>query len=100
MGTMADFCTQILEVDSLKRWLSADDKVPHAVFFTDRKTTPPLVKALSVEYKGRAAIGVVVAGADAALAERLEVSKRPAMLHVTDEDQLLADHFDKDFKKE
>jgi len=82
-----------------ERWLSSNDTVPHLVFFSDRKSTPPLLKALSLEFHGRAALGVVLAGAQASLAKRFRVTSRPALLHVLAEDTFEGEFFEKDFKK-
>lgn len=97
---MGDKSTVISQDGDLRKWLSSDDKVPHVVFFSDRKSTPPLMKALSLEFEGRAALGVVLAGADKALVERFGIKQKPALVHVLDEDSLQSDQFDKDFQKE
>eukprot|EP00931_Biecheleriopsis_adriatica_P098912 TRINITY_DN7309_c0_g1_i7.p1 TRINITY_DN7309_c0_g1~~TRINITY_DN7309_c0_g1_i7.p1 ORF type:complete len:452 (+),score=124.90 TRINITY_DN7309_c0_g1_i7:47-1402(+) len=96
---MADYVKVLFTEKDVKRWLPIDDKVPHVVFFSDKKTTPPLMKTLSVEFKGRAALGVVLAGSED-LAQKMGVSRRPALVHVLDEDSLRGDNFDKEFKKE
>jgi len=99
-SVMSDLTT-VLETDSVFRdWLVSDDKVPHVVFFTERKSVPPLMKTLSVEFAGRAALGVVYAGVGGSVATALKVEKRPALLHVVDEDSLETVAFEKDFKKE
>mmetsp|Transcript_115014 Transcript_115014/g.256894 ORF Transcript_115014/g.256894 Transcript_115014/m.256894 type:complete len:525 (+) Transcript_115014:51-1625(+) len=100
---MADSCKVLSNEEGVRKWLSSDDKVPHVVFFTDRKSTPPLMKALSLEFKNRAALGIVLGGADAAMISRFGIQQRPALLHVLDEDTLAGDLFEKDkagFKKE
>mmetsp|Transcript_102969 Transcript_102969/g.295468 ORF Transcript_102969/g.295468 Transcript_102969/m.295468 type:complete len:397 (-) Transcript_102969:27-1217(-) len=97
---MADHCKVVRNEAELRRWLVSDDKVPHVVFFTDRKSVPPLLKTLSLEFAGRAALGAVLGGADADLAKVLDVRERPAMLHILDEDSLDTSRFDKEFKKE
>lgn len=97
---MADFCKVLPSEEVLRKWLVSDDKVPHVVFFSDRKSTPPLLKTLSLEFKDRAALGIVLAGAEAALASKMGVDKRPALVHVLDEETLQGNPFDKDFKKE
>lgn len=97
---MGDFTTVLVEENAFRRWLSSDDKVPKAIFFTDRKTTPPLMKTLSIEFKGRAALGVVLAGAEASLVARFGVKERPTLLYISDEDTLDGDLFDKQFTKE
>lgn len=96
---MADYVKVLFTEKDVKRWLPIDDKVPHVVFFSDKKTTPPLMKTLSVEFKGRAALGVVLAVSED-LAQKMGVSRRPALVHVLDEDSLRGDNFDKEFKKE
>lgn len=97
---MADYSKAVHGESDLRKWMAADDTVPHILFFTDRKSAPPLLKTLSVEFVGRAALGLVLAGADPALARLLGVQRRPAMLHILDEDSLEATRFDKEFKKE
>lgn len=97
--TMTDFCKVLSNENDLRRWLSSDDKVPHAVFFTDRKSAPPLLKALSIDFSGRAALGIVLGGGDE-MAKLLSVTRRPTMVHVLDEDSLEVSAFDKEFKKE
>lgn len=96
---MADYVKVLKSESEVKQWLPRDDKVPHVVFFSDKKTTPPLMKALSAEFKGRAALGVVLAGSDD-LAQKMGVRKRPALVHVQDEATMRGDSFDKEFKKE
>lgn len=92
--------TKVLSNDKdLRTWLVSDDKVPHVVFLTDRKSCPPLFKALSVEFNGRAALGLVL-GSGEVVAKALGVQKRPALVHIVDEDSLETSAFDKEFKKE
>lgn len=97
---MADFCIGLSREAEARSWLAANDTVPHVIFFSDRKSTPPLLKTLSLEFKGRAALGIVLAGAEASLTERFGVKRRPAMLHVLDEETFRSDSFDKEFTKE
>ncbi|CAE7244468.1 unnamed protein product, partial [Symbiodinium pilosum] len=61
---MADYVKVLVTEKDVRRWLPTDDKVPHVVFFSDKKTTPPLLKTLSVEFRERAALGVVLAGSE------------------------------------
>ncbi|CAE8711113.1 unnamed protein product, partial [Polarella glacialis] len=96
---MSDSVKALRTEKDVKQWLVLDDKVPHVVFFTDKKTTPPLLKTLSIEFTERAALGVVLEGSDA-LAKKMGVRRRPAVIHIQDEDSLTGDSFDKDFKKE
>jgi len=98
-NVMPDLCTVINNEADLRKWLSSDDRVAHTVYLTDRRSTPPLFKALSLEFKGRLALGVVLRSGDAALASRLHVSDRPALVYVRDEDTLETDRFDHEFKK-
>jgi curved DNA-binding protein CbpA len=96
---MADFCTILPDLGAVREWLTSNDKVPHAIFFSDKKSTPPLIKKLAIEFNHRAAIGVVLAGAETEVATRFGVESRPALLHVLDEDSFDSDRFDQDFKK-
>eukprot|EP00434_Breviolum_minutum_P029182 symbB.v1.2.025812.t1/scaffold2531.1/size78352/1 len=96
---MANYVKALVTEKDVRRWLPSDDKVPHIVIFTDKKTTPPLLKTLSIEFKGRAALGVVLLGSED-LARKMGVKKRPAMVYVQDEATLTGENFDREFKKE
>jgi len=97
---MADFCKVLEHEGSLRKFLSSDDKVPHIIIFSDKKSVSAMMKTLGLEFRGRAAIGVVLADAEEDLATRFRVKQRPALVHVLQEDTLECDHFDKEFKKE
>lgn len=97
---MPDYSTVLAELGAVRTWLASDDQVPHVIFFSERKTTPPLLKTLALEFKGRAALGVVLAGAEAEVSSRFGVRRRPALLHILDEESLENEPFQKDFKKE
>lgn len=96
---MANYVKALVNEKDVRRWLVSDDKVPHVIFFTDKKSTPPLLKTLSIEFKGRAALGVVLLGSEE-LAKKMDIKKRPALVYVQDEATLTGEHFDRDFKKE
>jgi len=97
---MGDHCKVLEHQSDLRRWLETGDKEPKVVFLTDRKSVPPLFKALSLEFAERASLGVVLKGKDDALNKVLGVESRPALLHITDEESLESVKFDKEFKKE
>jgi len=99
-NVMGDFCTQLSDSVAMRSWLSANDTVPHVALISDRRSTPPLMKALSIEFKNRVAVGVVLMNAKAELARKLGVKKRPALLHIVDESTFSGDSFDKQFTKE
>ncbi|OLP92394.1 hypothetical protein AK812_SmicGene25812 [Symbiodinium microadriaticum] len=96
---MADYVKVIVTERDLRRWLPTDDKAPHVLFFSDKKTTPPILKTLSIEFRERAAVGVVLLGSEE-LAKKLGVTKRPALVYIQDEETLTGEHFDKEFKKD
>lgn len=96
---MANYVKALVSEKDVRRWLVADDQVPHVVFFTDKKSTPPLLKTLSIEFKGRAALGVVLLGSED-LAQKMGAERRPALVYVQDEASLSGETFDREFKKE
>jgi len=98
-SVMGDFCTPLFDEEGVRKWLVSDDKEPNIIFFSDRKSTPPLLKALSIDFKGRAALGVVLSTAEAKIAVRFGVVERPALLHVLDEDSFDGEFLDKKFNK-
>jgi len=55
---MPDFSTIVEDKRQLRQWLD-DAKGPAIVLFSDKGTTPPLWKALSREFKGRASLALV-----------------------------------------
>ncbi|CAK9071151.1 C2H2-type domain-containing protein [Durusdinium trenchii] len=95
---MANYVKALVSEKDVRRWLVADDQVPHVVFFTDKKSTPPLLKTLSIEFKGRAALGVVLLGSED-LAQKMGAERRPALVYVQDEASLSGETFDREFKK-
>lgn len=97
---MADYCQVIRRDADLRKWLGSDDAVPHVLLFSDKKTVPPILKGFSVEFKGRAALGAILADADPNLLGLFKIEKRPALVHIVDEVTLSVDHFEKEFKKE
>jgi len=56
---MPDFTTIIEDKHKLRQWLDSAAKGPTVLLFTDKSTPPPMWKALSREFKGRANLGVV-----------------------------------------
>jgi len=100
LKVMPDFCTRIQTEDDLRQWLVSDDKVPKVILFTDRKSTPPLMKALSVEFLRRVSIAIVTGVDDQTLAQRFDVTSRPTLLHVEDEDSLSGERFSQPLERE
>eukprot|EP00913_Durusdinium_trenchii_P012165 g11426.t1 len=82
---MANYVKALVSEKDVRRWLVADDQVPHVVFFTDKKSTPPLLKTLSIEFKGP---------------QKMGAERRPALVYVQDEASLSGETFDREFKKE
>jgi protein disulfide-isomerase A6 len=93
LKVMPDFCRKIHTDEDLRQWLVSDDKVPKILLFTDRKSTPPLMKALSVEFLRRVSLAVVTGVDDQTLANKFGVTSRPTLLHIEDEDSLSANRF-------
>jgi len=95
-----DYVKVLANHDDLAKWLRSDDKVPHLILFTDKKTTPPILKRLSIDYLKRAALAVVQGGADKSIAEKFLIDVRPSLVHVLDEETLEFDYFYGDFNRE
>mmetsp|Transcript_53869 Transcript_53869/g.128291 ORF Transcript_53869/g.128291 Transcript_53869/m.128291 type:complete len:541 (+) Transcript_53869:95-1717(+) len=95
-----DFVKVLNNPDDLKKWLRSDDKVPHVILFTDKKSTPAILKRLSVDFFKRAALAVVLAGADKKVGDQFSVGHRPSLLHVLDEETLAFDRFNGEFNRE
>ncbi|KAJ3313006.1 protein disulfide isomerase (PDI) protein [Boothiomyces sp. JEL0838] len=64
---------------TLEEFKASNDKVDKVVLVTDKKTTPPLFKALSIEYLDRLAFGEVKSS-NAELVAELGVETFPAIL--------------------
>lgn len=56
---MPDYSTALEDKRQLRQWLD-DAKGPAVLLFTDKSAAPPMWKALSREFKGRATLGVVL----------------------------------------
>lgn len=56
---MPDYSTPLDDKRQLRQWLD-DAKGPAVLLFTDKASAPPMWKALSREFKGRATLGVVL----------------------------------------
>jgi len=56
---MPDHTTILEDKRQLRQWLD-NQKLPTAVLFTDKSSAPPMWKALSREFNGRAALAVVL----------------------------------------
>jgi len=56
---MPDHSEVIEDKHKLRQWLDAESGKPAVLLFSDKATTPPMWKALSREFKGRARLGIV-----------------------------------------
>jgi len=84
---MSDYTTVISDELQLSDWLASNDSVPKVLLFSDMTTTPPLWKALSIEFFRRAALGVVLGGnvGERILRDRFKVAMMPTIIHIEDE---------------
>jgi len=55
---MSDYATSVEDKHQLRKWLD-DAKGPAVLLFTDKSSSPPMWKALSREFKGRASLAIV-----------------------------------------
>merc|ERR1719265_157274 len=84
---MSDYTRVISDELQLSDWLASNDGVPKVLLFSDMTTTPPLWKALSIEFLRRASLGVVLGGnsGERNLRDRFKVTKMPTIIHVEDD---------------
>merc|ERR1719316_2571002 len=83
----------------VQTWLVSDDSVAHVILFTSKKKVPPIMKALSMEFHGRAAIGIVPVDSKPEIAHAFDIRSRPTLLHVMDEDFKI-EPFEREFQKD
>lgn len=74
-------------------------QLPTCFCLVIRKKSPPVIKALCIEFYGRAAVAVVLQDADAKIGKMFGVTTRPTLLYITDEDSLESEVFKREFKK-
>lgn len=84
---MSDYSRVISDEYQLHDWLSSNDDVPKVLLFSDMTTTPPLWKALSIEFLRRASLGIVLGGkfGERTLRDRFKVTTMPTIIHIEDE---------------
>mmetsp|Transcript_132771 Transcript_132771/g.322629 ORF Transcript_132771/g.322629 Transcript_132771/m.322629 type:complete len:508 (+) Transcript_132771:50-1573(+) len=56
---MPDYTRIVEDKHQMRQWLDNEAKGPAVVLFTDKASTPPMWKALSREFKGRASLATV-----------------------------------------
>lgn len=100
---LASECRELKSWFRANRFLQANASVPKFLLFTDKSTTPPLMKALSVELRSKASLGVVLTHHAEAkeVAEKLRVGTdlRATFLHVSDLESLETERFTGELKK-
>jgi len=52
-------CTVLLTPEDAKAWIRSNHKIPHVIYFTGKNKLPPLLKTVSLEFQGTAAVGTV-----------------------------------------
>jgi len=84
---MSDYTRVISDERQLHDWLSSNDGMPKVLLFSDMTGTPPLWKALSIEFLRRASLGIVLGGSfgERNLRDRFKVTTMPTIIHVEDE---------------
>lgn len=99
---MKDYTTVISDERQLHAWLSSNDGVPKVLLFSDMTGTPPLWKALSIEFLGRASLGVVLGGnlGERHLRDRFKVTNMPTIIHIEDERSLDGVRVDQEIEHE
>jgi curved DNA-binding protein CbpA len=83
---MSDFAVQrmqsfvrLVTASNLEEYFAAEPEAAKVLIFTERKSTAPLFKALSKEFKGRVSFGEV-RSTESALATRFQVGKYPSLV--------------------
>jgi len=58
-GNIPNHVVRIKDLTSLAKFLNENSAIPHLLLFTSKDETAPLIKSLSVSYRGRVAFGQV-----------------------------------------
>merc|ERR1712151_979724 len=79
-------------------------RVGRVILVTNKNDTPPLLKALAIEFRNRVLVGVILGSADDEAKSQLTVQKTPAVLRVDNpsafgSEKLKAKVFKGDLKK-
>merc|ERR1719329_1718307 len=84
---MSDYTRVISDEMQLADWLASNDDLPKVLLFSDMTSTPPLWKALAIEFLRRASLGIVLGGnmGQRNLRERFQVSTMPTIIHIEDD---------------
>merc|ERR1712003_473481 len=66
---MANECRELKSMFRLRRWLAANETMAKILLLSNKDKVPPIFKALSVEFRGRASLGVSLNGSDPEIAD-------------------------------
>ena len=86
---VSDFAVQrmqsfvrLVTASNLEEYFASETEAAKVLIFTERKSTAPLFKALSKEFKGRVSFGEV-RSSEATLATRFQVTQYPSLVGLT-----------------
>jgi tRNA(Leu) C34 or U34 (ribose-2'-O)-methylase TrmL len=74
----------IVTSENYQQFIDRDPSKYKVLLFTERKTTAPIFKALSKQYKDKLLFGEVRKSSEAALVSKFQVTTFPTLLVVTD----------------
>lgn len=90
---------RLVNDDNFEEFDKNDADKNKVLLFTSRKSTPPLLKVLSKEYKGRLIFGEVRQSSKK-LIEKFKIKKFPTLLVLTDGSLYLGTPYEGEFKKD
>ena len=93
---MQNFVSVVTE-SNYESWIERDASKNKVLVFTERKTTAPLFKALSKQYKDKLVFGEV-RKSEVALAEKFGIKNFPSWVVITDPFDYTSDTFNEEFK--
>jgi len=97
-----DKSTLLNSMDEVKEWALKHEKMqqPSIIFFISKDKPPPLVKALQLDFLGKASIGVVTPAAGGPIGEKLKIHTTPAVVSIEDAKSMKVEEFEGKMKKE
>ena len=74
----------VVTSENYQSFIDRDPTKYHVLLFTERKTTAPIFKALSKQFKDKLLFGEVRKSSEQALVEKFKVTQFPTLLAITD----------------
>jgi hypothetical protein len=93
---MQNFCS-VVTMGNYEEYVNRDKNKNKVLIFTERKTTAPLFKALSKQYKDKLQFGEV-RKSETELIEKFNINKFPSLIVITDPYEYQNEQFQGEFK--